>query len=819
MLISRAVVALAALATSVYASSTARNPLERIGLAQNADILTSNHRVTALSTFELAFDFSGARIRLSLEPNHDIFVEGAKVSFLGSDGEVERVEAVDRLQHRVFKGITWVQRAGRWDRAGWARIDIRRDGPVPLFSGTFTIDHDHHHVHLASHYKQVRGDRDPDIELRSDERMVIFRDSDHEPDEQSELKKRSKDNLACGSDRLSFNTQEEHPVYAAMRPRDDVPATSPFSPLFAALRGKRQNDTPSGGNGAGTNLIQSIGSTAGCPTTRKVALVGVATDCTYTTALGSDNKTRDNVISQMNQASQLFESTFNISLGLANLLVQPASCPTTPQQATPWNQACSNSFDIQDRLSTFSNWRGQQKDQYSHWTLLSTCNTGSAVGLAWLGQACATGSQANNASDGTSEQVAGANVVVRTLQEWQVIAHETGHTFGAVHDCDSTACQDANIVNSQQCCPLSASTCNANGKFIMNPSTGDGITQFSACSIGNICSAMGVNSVKSSCLSNNRGVALFSGQTCGNGIVEGDEQCDCGGTDGCGANKCCDPTTCKFKNNAVCDDSNEDCCKDCQLASANTVCRASSGTCDPEETCTGSSPYCPEDKTNPDGSACGGGLKCASGQCTSRDQQCKTIMGSYTQGNETYACDDTNCMLSCASPSFKGSCFGLNQNFLDGTPCVGGGHCANGQCAGSSVSNEIKSWIDSHRILVIAIAATVGGLILLSILGCCLRCIKRRKQRKIYKNNAAMAAAAQHRGPHKYNAAKSRSRSGNGGGGRRNRPLSPSDNDGPLLNPPLRSGSNGTPPWQPQTNHNIPSPPPMYQRNPSTRYA
>jgi hypothetical protein len=212
----------------------------------------------------------------------------------------------------------------------------------------------------------------------------------------------------------------------------------------------------------------------------------------------------------------------------------------------------------------------------------------------------------------------------------------------------------------------------------MNPSTARGITRFSACSIGNICSALGRNSVKSGCLSNNRGVTSITGQTCGNGIVEGDEQCDCGGASGCGNNKCCDPTTCKFRTNAVCDDANEDCCRNCQFASANTVCRPGVSACDPQETCNGTSPYCPEDKHKPDGEGCGNGLSCASGICTSRDQQCKTVMGSYTSGNDTYACDNSNCMLSCGSPEFgRGTCYGLQQNFLDGTSCTGGGTCRN----------------------------------------------------------------------------------------------------------------------------------------------
>lgn len=234
------------------------------------------------------------------------------------------------------------------------------------------------------------------------------------------------------------------------------------------------------------------------------------------------------------------------------------------------------------------------------------------------------------------------------------------------------------MVNAQQCCPLSSSTCDAGQRFIMNPSTADGIDRFSPCSIGNVCSALGRNSVKSSCLTNNRGVTTISEPICGNGIVEGDEQCDCGGEASCRGNNCCNPTTCRFVNNAVCDDSNEDCCKECQFASSETVCRASGGSCDPEEKCTGSTPYCPEDKTNPDGEDCGNGMKCASGQCTSRDQQCKTIMGNIGRGNDTYACDNSNCQLSCASPEFgRNVCYGLQQNFLDGTPCVGAGKCSN----------------------------------------------------------------------------------------------------------------------------------------------
>ncbi|KAF2036128.1 hypothetical protein EK21DRAFT_96106 [Setomelanomma holmii] len=798
-----------ALATLSAASSTQREPLRIINIAKNADILTPNHRVTAVSTFDVAFDVAGRRIRLSLEPNHDLFVEGGSITHLAADGSIARQEPIDRLQHKVFKGTAWAKRANRWDNVGWARIGIRRDGLNPLFEGHFTIAHDHHHIKLSSDYKATRLAQDPDVELRNEESMVVFRDSDMGFwDEHTELRKREA-GPACLSDELGFNKRDDHPVYESMRARDEGSFFStPVSNLFA----KRQLDGQPGGNSAGVNLVSSIGKTDGCPSTRRVALVGVAADCTYVQSFNRDkNQTQTNVINQINQASELFESTFNISLGLANLVVTDPDCPTSQQSATPWNQGCSSSITIQDRLNQFSSWRGQQKDSFSHWTLLSTCNTGSAVGLAWLGQACTTGSQQNSGSSG--ETVAGANVVVKTSTEWQVIAHETGHTYGAVHDCTSDTCSSSNTVNAQQCCPLSANTCDAGEQFIMNPSTARGITRFSACSIGNVCSALGRNSVKSTCLSNNKNVGTVTGQTCGNGIVEGDEQCDCGGTAGCGSNQCCDPTTCKFKNNAVCDDSNEDCCRSCQFASASTVCRASAGPCDPQETCNGTSPYCPEDKTQPDGQNCGSGLTCASGQCTSRDQQCKSVMGSYTQGNDTYACDNSNCMLSCASPEFgRGVCYGLQQNFLDGTTCTGGGTCQNGQCTNGSVGKEVKNWIDRHLGLVIGLAAGIGGLLLLCIFCCCWRsCRRRSKQKKYAKNFAGVAPQPP---PYRGN---SNSR------GPPPAPYSPNSSGNPLMaqNVPPPLPAHGQ--WGPNPNRGppgsgIPSPPPLYHRS-SVRYA
>lgn len=226
-----------------------------------------------------------------------------------------------------------------------------------------------------------------------------------------------------------------------------------------------------------------------------------------------------------------------------------ASCPGTAPSTALWNVPCTNNHTIEDRLNLFSAWRGtRSNDSNSLWTLLTTCETGASVGLAWLGQLCEKDAIAQN-----TQTVSGANVIARTSTEWKVIAHEIGHTMGAVHDCTSTTCTASNTMAASMCCPLSATTCDAGGKYIMNPSTSDQIEAFSPCSVGNICSAFKRRSVNTTCLTSNKDVSIITENECGNGIVESGEDCDCGGVEGCGTNRCCDPTTCRFVDTAACE--------------------------------------------------------------------------------------------------------------------------------------------------------------------------------------------------------------------------------------------------------------------------
>jgi len=242
--------------------------------------------------------------------------------------------------------------------------------------------------------------------------------------------------------------------------------------------------------------------------------------------------------------------------------------------------------------------------------------------------------------------------------------------------------------------------------------------------------------MNTSCLSNpdpNRQTITL--HMCGNGIVESGEECD----PGKGSNStCCDPNTCKFLGNAVCDPSNSPCCSaQCQFAPATQVCRpAKDPNCDTAEMCTGNSSACPADAFAPNGKSCGpNGLACAAGQCTSISLQCQQLGGSM---NLQAACpnkNDDSCKVSCQNPTAPNQCVVLDTLLVDGSPCGYAGSCQNGTCQRGNLLDTAKAWYVAN--LQISIPVTVAAAlfaitVLWGTISCCCNRCKRKGKGKAF---------------------------------------------------------------------------------------
>ncbi|KAF9426088.1 hypothetical protein BGZ94_006953 [Podila epigama] len=732
--------------------------MARRSLEADPDMITKD------DTIRVQFSAYNTTFHLYLEPNLDFIHPEADLgpgvsrddikAFKGVvvedsyhiDRKWERAATTTRMEKRTVEHMLYEKGV-----VGWARMMVEHDAQRPselILRGAFMVGDTTYHVTTTEHYHiQKRSDDALPHATPLSTRMVIFRDSDlyHPSSSLHRRQDSDQDDSACGADLLHRKSVEFGSD--AMAPHSpskfeyyyppNLTTTVPMSTVDdrRAWSGLL-NRTPLSKRDVTLKVAGPNPVPEGCPVNRLVNYMGVAADCTYVRHYKGAAAARMQIFADFNTASGIFESTFNVALGVISLNIMPEECPTTPVKGEEWNQECNPNHPIDQRLNEFSAWRGQSprsNDGAGLWHLMTKCNSGSVVGIAWTKALCQM--KANTQDKGKGAQItAGTGISSITALEWMVVAHEIGHGFGAIHDCNSKSCP---IRKEGQCCPLSETVCDAGAKYIMNPSESTPTKMFSPCSIKSICST--IQSSTGQCLKppGTRTTQASEANICGNGLKEPGEECDCGSAEDCAKDPCCDGTTCKFKSGAVCDDLNDSCCLNCQLRPAGQVCRKALSECDIEEVCTGTSSSCPEDKHVANQTPCKGtgnytGLECANGICTSRDLQCRQqdMPGITKQCSSSSSCD-----LLCNDPSGSAmSCMQIPGNyFVDGTSCGIGGTCQAGQCNYSGGVDGIIAWIKNHLSIAIPVLSIAGLILLCCIWSCCCAgCVERRRQHQVH---------------------------------------------------------------------------------------
>ncbi|XP_020854577.1 disintegrin and metalloproteinase domain-containing protein 30-like [Phascolarctos cinereus] len=300
-------------------------------------------------------------------------------------------------------------------------------------------------------------------------------------------------------------------------------------------------------------------------------------------------------------------------IALADMVFQGLNCRVYLEGIEVWSD--QDKINIKDSkedkiYEDFMKYKEKQLDHRdeSDWAHLIVSKEISTK--AKVGGICDKGNSAS-VSSLSQENLSGSNEFL----------HALGHIVGMKDDEDGCECQGPD-------------------RCLMDKNPGDG--GFSNCSYTEYFEKI---ATYGRCMSNVPTLGKRKISVCGDKVVEGDEQCDCGTPKDCEQDKCCEPT-CKLKARATCGSGL--CCYNCRFRLAGKLCRAKNSECDLEEYCNGTSEHCPEDTYIQDGTLCSHYGYCFNGFCSSRNQQCKNLFGhSSTSGP-----------LACYQEANRGDRFG-----------------------------------------------------------------------------------------------------------------------------------------------------------------
>ncbi|XP_023237857.1 disintegrin and metalloproteinase domain-containing protein 10-like isoform X2 [Centruroides sculpturatus] len=338
------------------------------------------------------------------------------------------------------------------------------------------------------------------------------------------------------------------------------------------------------------------------------------------------------------------------------------------------NESIDNSFSYTVLLSAYSKQAWCMFISFCHRDFNDT------IGLSYTGGVCLGHIQGVSENVAFITNVANKRRVPRTLIS-KILLQTMGYLFGSTHDPpNDPVCSPANLNNT-----LGNYIMYIQSAFDHSDESLYNNWKFSPCSKSRIYEHLFVNK-GAYCMTKPK-------STCGNGITEQGEECDCGSKESCEKlDPCCNPpgsgAPCALRKRSknFCSPREGDCCNEkCEFLAKEeqrqcfvfTPCR------EKILQCNGLTPFCPE-VISPDGSPCLGPNKCKSGRC----------LIDICKRNDLEICkcpDNLECQICCKDQ--KGNCKSASdwkirlpdkeifETYL-GTPCNNNsGKCLmNGTC-------------------------------------------------------------------------------------------------------------------------------------------
>lgn len=293
---------------------------------------------------------------------------------------------------------------------------------------------------------------------------------------------------------------------------------------------------------------------------RRNLRVGVAADVLFYNDMSSvygldEQGISDRIVSVFAAVSAIYQMQLNVALKIVSIYIMKDYGVATRNEQ--WNPVNDNDCPLPEpKLTKFRDWTNRPEPA-GVWHLLTSCYRSGTIGLAHI------------ASLGLVKYGTGWSSL--TVKFVVTVAHELGHNFGAQHSWVHNVDDGMGGIMDY-----------GTGKLPANDPDNPNEYAFHSANKAEMCNHLnkalnGTQTIYTSPVTDTRvnlvNVWSTNGNSCGDGVVDEDEECDAGGVE----SPCC-TSQCKLTPGSQCV-TNGECCENCRFKPASTICGGGSGYC------------------------------------------------------------------------------------------------------------------------------------------------------------------------------------------------------------------------------------------------